>query len=84
MSRFTTRCSTYHQLVGDLGEDHAEGEQVQTGVVFKEVAGRLLENNEGQREDESDVQAWSQNTGVLHREKLTIKLFFLPTHEQIF
>lgn len=62
---------TYHQLVGDLGDDHAEGEQVQTGVVLKQVAGRLLENDEGQGEDESDVQAGTQHTGVLHRDKIT-------------
>lgn len=58
---------TYHQLVGDLGDNHAKGEQVQTGVVLKEVAGRLLENDEGKGEDESDVHARSQHTGVLHR-----------------
>lgn len=46
---------TYHQLVGDLGDHHAEGEQVQTGVVLKQVAGGLFENDEGQREDEADV-----------------------------
>lgn len=74
--RYTTRCSTYHQLVGDLGEDHAEGEQVETGVVLKEVAGRLFENDEGQREDKSHMQAWSQNTGVLRGEKSALKRTF--------
>ena len=29
----------YHQLVRDLRDDHAKGEQVQTGVVLKQVAG---------------------------------------------
>lgn len=56
----------YHQLVGDLGDDHAKGKQVQTGVVLKQVAGRLLENDEGQGEDEADVQTRTQHTGVSH------------------
>lgn len=56
----------YHQFVGDLGDDHAEGEQVQTGVVLKQVAGRLLEDDEGQGEDESDVQTGTQHAGVSH------------------
>lgn len=34
-------------------------------MVFKEMTGGLLENDEGQREDEADVQTWSQHTGVL-------------------
>lgn len=58
---------TYHQLVGDLGDDHAEGEKVQAGVMLEEVARRLLENDEGQHEDEADVQTRSQHTGVLNR-----------------
>lgn len=45
-------------------------------MVLKEVAGRLLENDEGQSEDESDMQAWSQNTGVLRREKISHKTSF--------
>lgn len=40
-------------------------------MVLKQVAGRLLENDEGQGEDESDVQAWTQHTGVLHRDTIT-------------
>lgn len=40
-------------------------------MVLKQVAGRLLENDEGQGEDESDVQAWTQHTGVLHIDKIT-------------
>lgn len=56
---------TYHQFVGDLGDDHAKGEQVETGVVLKQVAGRLLENDEGQGEDEADVQTRTQHAGVL-------------------
>lgn len=55
-----------HQLVGELGDDQAKGEQVQTGVELKQLAGRLLENDEGQREDEADVQTRSQHAGVSH------------------
>lgn len=55
-----------HQLVGDLGDGHAKGEQVETGVLLKQVAGRLLENDEGQGEDEADVQTRTQHTGVSH------------------
>lgn len=58
---------TYHQLIGDLRDHHAKGEQVQAGVVLKQVAGWLLENDEGQGEDESNVQARTQHTGILHR-----------------
>ena len=35
-------------------------------MVLKEMAGRLLENDEGQREDEADVQPGTQHTGVLN------------------
>lgn len=55
----------YHQLVGNLGNNHSKGEQVQTGVVLKQVAGWLLENDEGQRKDEADVQTGTQHAGVL-------------------
>lgn len=48
-------CRTYHKLVGDLGDDHAKGEQVEAGVVLKQLTGRLLEDDEGQGEDEADV-----------------------------
>lgn len=60
---------TYHQLVGDLGNDHAKGEQIQTGVVLEQLAGRLLENDESQGEDEANVHTRTQHTGVLHRGK---------------
>lgn len=30
---------TYHQLAGDLGDGHAEGEQVQAAVPLKQTAG---------------------------------------------
>lgn len=30
---------TYHQLAGDLGDGHAEGEQVQAAVALKQQAG---------------------------------------------
>lgn len=30
---------TYHQLAGDLGDGHAEGEQVQAAVPLKQEAG---------------------------------------------
>ena len=56
---------TYHQLVGDLGDDQAEGQEVKAGVVLKQLTRRLLEDDEGQREDESDVEAGAQHTGVL-------------------
>lgn len=36
-------------------------------MVLKQVAGRLLENDEGQGEDEADVQTRTQHTGVLKR-----------------
>lgn len=55
-----------HQFIGDLGDDHAEREQVQTGVMLKQLTGRLLENDEGQGEDEADVQTRTQHTGVRH------------------
>lgn len=60
------KSQTYHQFVGDLGNDHAKREQVQTGVIFKQLAGWLLENDEGQSEDEADVQTRSQHAGVLN------------------
>lgn len=63
------RHQTYHQLVGDLGDDHAEGQQVQTGMVLKQMAGWLLKNYEGQSEDKADVQTRSQDAGVLKRNK---------------
>lgn len=55
-----------HQLVGDLGDDHAKGEQVQAGVVLKQLARRLLVDDEGQCEEEADVQTRTQHTGVSH------------------
>lgn len=61
---------TYHQLVGDLGDDHAEGKQVETGVVLEQLAGWLLEDDEGQCEDEADVETRSQHAGVLNRENV--------------
>lgn len=36
-------------------------------MELEQLAGRLLENDEGQREDEADVQTRSQHTGVLYR-----------------
>lgn len=35
-------------------------------MVLEQVAGRLLEDDEGQSEDEADVQPGSQHAGVLH------------------
>lgn len=62
-----TPAGTYHQLAGDLRGGHAEGEQVQAAVALKQVAGRLLENDESQGEHEPDLRAGTQHTGVLHR-----------------
>lgn len=62
-----TPARTYHQLAGDLRDGHAEGEQVQAAVALKQVAGRLLENDESQGEHEPDLRAGTQHTGVLHR-----------------
>lgn len=64
------RKPTYHQLVGNLGDNHAKGEQVQTGVVLKQVAGWLLENDEGQCKDEANVQTGTQHAGVLKGRKV--------------
>lgn len=58
---------TYHQLAGDLGDGHAEGEQVQAAVALKQQAGWLLEDDEGQGEHEPDLRAGTQDAGVLHR-----------------
>lgn len=57
----------HHQLVGNLGDDHAEGEDVETGMMLKQLAGGLLKDDEGQGEDEAYVQARRQYTGVLWR-----------------
>lgn len=62
-----TLARTYHQLAGDLRDGHAEGEQVQAAVALKQVAGRLLENDESQGEHEPDLRAGTQHTGVLNR-----------------
>lgn len=35
-------------------------------MELKQLAGRLLENDEGQGEDEADVQTGTQHTGVLN------------------
>ena len=58
-------CSSHHQLVGDLGDDHPEGEDVEAGVQLKELAGGLLKDDEGQGEDEANMEAGGEHTGVL-------------------
>lgn len=68
---FATAMATHHQLAGDLGDGHAEGEQVQAGVALEQVAGRLLENDEGQGEHEPDLGAGTQHAGVLHRQNFS-------------
>lgn len=55
-----------HQLVGELGDDHPEGEQVQAGVMLEQLARRLLVDDEGQREEEADVRTRTQHAGVSH------------------
>lgn len=39
-------------------------------MVLEQLAGRLLEDDEGQSEDEADVQTRSEHTGVLNRGKV--------------
>lgn len=66
---------TYHQLVGDLGDDHAKREQVQAGVMLKQLGGRLLEDDEGQGEDEADVHTRTEHAGVLHSKRVSSGTF---------
>lgn len=60
----------HHQFVGNLGDDRAEGEDVETGMMLKQLAGGLLKDDEGQGEDEADVQARRQHARVLWRLRL--------------
>lgn len=62
---------THHQLVGDLGDDHAKSKDVEAGVMLEQLAGGLLKNDEGQGQDEADVHARRQHTGVLWGSDLT-------------
>lgn len=67
----TSSMATHHQLAGDLRDGHAEGEQVQAGVALEQLAGRLLENDEGQGEHEPDLGAGTQHAGVLNRQNFS-------------
>lgn len=63
--------AAHHQFVGELGDDQAEGEDVETGMMLKQLGGGFLKDDEGQGKDEAYVQARRQHTGVLWREDFT-------------
>jgi len=56
---------TYHQLVGDLGGHHAEGQDVHRGVLGEDVLGRLLGNHQGGQHHQRERDAGRQDTGAL-------------------
>lgn len=47
--------STHHQLIRDLGDDHAKCKDVKARMVLENLTGGLFKDDEGQREDEADV-----------------------------
>lgn len=45
----------HHQLIRDLGDDHAKCKDVKARMVLENLTGGLFKDDEGQREDEADV-----------------------------
>ena len=47
---------THHQLVGDFGRHQAKCQDVETGVLLKQLDGGLLVYHDGQSDHSSNVE----------------------------